>query len=98
MLTTRNEQHDPDQEEYVINYSTQNILLCNYLLKIVKCIVRGVDRVLIKKIITLSASQDIPYLLGNLKVHYHVHKSLSLAPIMSQMNPVCEFIFFPRQA
>jgi len=34
------------------------------------------------------ASQEIPYLLWNLKVYYHVHNSLPLVPILSQMKPV----------
>jgi hypothetical protein len=33
----------------------------------------------------------IPCLLWNLKVHDHVHNSLSLVPILSHMNPVQTF-------
>jgi hypothetical protein len=33
-------------------------------------------------------SQEILDILWHLKVHYHVHKSLSLAPVLSQINPV----------
>jgi len=43
------------------------------------------------------ASQKIPHLLWNPKVHYRVHNSPSMVPILSQMHPVHTFPpYFPK--
>jgi hypothetical protein len=34
------------------------------------------------------ASHEIPCILWNMTVHYHAHNSVSLAAILSLMNPV----------
>jgi hypothetical protein len=39
-----------------------------------------------------SSGQEIPLILFNPKVHHHVHKNLSLGPILGQTNQVCIYI------
>jgi len=37
--------------------------------------------------IRFSASQEIPHILGNQKVHYHIHKCLPPGPILRSISP-----------
>jgi len=36
---------------------------------------------------SFSASQDIPHTLQNLNIHYYIHKTPPITPVLSQINP-----------
>jgi len=47
---------------------------------------RGAE--LIWEVDSCLASQEIPHILWNLNVQYHVHKNPSLIPLLSHINPL----------
>ena len=58
------------------------------LLKVNTYLLTPWSRVLLEKLTGSAASQEIPRILWNPKVHYSTHKCPTTVPILSQLHPV----------
>jgi len=58
------------------------------ILKYITYLLTPWSRVLLEKPAGSAASQEIPRILWNLKVHYRIHKCPPTFPILSQLDPV----------